>query len=206
MQQLSTTLTTTITTTTTTVATPINNYNNNNYYKVEHFVNSDVDWDPELELLRDSELELLKALYWYRLGNDSNTSEREQSIHRSGDLLALLSTSETIQIENNTTRGVTAVKVMDSLLRIRAEWIDGREGGIPEIDIALGHDRYMTHAIKGAVERLLKEQVEPPIGVVATTVEGEEGEEEGVRLKLNKEDVWCWFKSDQAHALSENTF
>ena len=132
--------------------------------------------------------DLMKALYWYRLGKpkrpDSESSEN--------------STKGIQQIDtSNAVRGVATMKVIDGLLQLRQQWMDsgaGNNGGGEEEDLLSNiHIRTRGATNKGAVLRTFKNQFTPAI---SSTIN-----ENGVCL--NQEDLLAWMKNDQAKEWSK---
>ena len=184
---------------------------------IEHFVNNDADWDPESELLR--------ALSWYRKGIEIHAQGSEDLKHiikipeieeqNTGAMYRYLTEiqksikvsingekgkgvnkldSYTIDLQNNT-RGVATIKVVDTLLQIRNEWINTAvdttgNSFTTQIEYNVGPRNEKSTVLYGAVTRLLKERFNPPIVPESVRASG--------AIVFNKDDLLNWFQSSQA--------
>ena len=107
-----------------------------------------------------------------------------------------LSDIGTIDLTNSPQRGVAIVKVVDRLLHIRDQWTAGNIR-VPDVKILVGQGIF-----KGAVKRLLAEQLYPPICTLENA--GDSVVTTRQILVLKKGHVWKWFQSNQAQDWSEH--
>ena len=88
------------------------------------------------------------------------------------------------------------MKVVDRLLHIRDQWTAGNIR-VPDVKILVGQGIF-----KGAVKRLLAEQLYPPICTLENA--GDSVVTTRQILVLKKGHVWKWFQSNQAQDWSEH--
>ena len=115
--------------------------------------------------------DLMRALYWYRLGKPKNIKAIK---------------IDTIDISGSV-RGVATMKVVDGLLQLRSQWVGALDGGDDLLLNIQLHGKSNDTNI-GAVIRTLQNQFNPSI---ASTIQGD-------NVVLKKEDLVGWMDSEQA--------
>ena len=170
------------------------------FQMIDHFVLRDPKW--EVSTVRG-------ALKWYRMGKSGRNRRKKKSREqkntrnlqnkkRDQDMSAW---SGEVDL-HNLTRGVAEVKVVDTLLHLRAQWVDSSKvdrsvtnlhmvGRKPKNFEFSGFDctRHLSTHVQKTVTKVLQTKCQPAIAVDAQNIG---------RLILLREDLLQWFKGEQA--------